>query len=150
MQEMLLYSLKHRFQSKVDVVRVLNTTPDFQTGTRSVKKVVYSLEAAIEVTNKWLEKVFNKTGVDINTKAWIIDPRDLPEDFTPRANDYIQDYGNVNRVQEPGLIAVYLVKSAEIIDGGMLVEGTRVLTAERYAILSPEAVDAIYLGEQNG
>lgn len=149
MEEALLYSLKHRFQAKVDLVRVDSATPDFATGTRSLIKSVFAVEAAIEVTNTWLEKVFNRTGLTVETKAWLVDPNDLPDDYHPIPGHFVQDYGLVSRVNDPHVLAVYIIKKVELIDGGMLIEGYRLLGAERGAVLTELAVDTLLLSNSD-
>ncbi len=139
MEELLLYQLIQENRSYIELVRKEEVTPDFKTGRRTIVRTVYTLDAVYEVTNNWMTRTLNRTDIDMNTKGWLIVPRDLPDLYYPSLNDVVQDYGK--SVRCPKLKAVYQVKSVEEVNGGILVIAQRLSGAEQNAILSPAAFD---------
>lgn len=142
MEQLLLYQMKQRFRSTIELVRKDSVSPDFKTGRRSAGQTVYQFDHAIEITNTWLTRTFNRTDIDINTKGWLLDPRDLPDGYEPSVNDVVQDYGRVSTVSKNTLIGVYEITSTENVVGGILIVGKRVAVEPRQAsVFSPDASD---------
>lgn len=139
MEQLLLYQLKHRFRSQIELVRKVEVTTNVQTGRRTITQTVHCFDAVVEVTNNWLTRTFNRTDIDNNSKGWLIDPRDLPDDYEPSLNDVVQDYGRHSN--DPKLVAVYQVVTVENVEGGILVIGRRQLGSDQSAIKSPTASD---------
>lgn len=148
MEQLLLYQMKHRFRSKIEIVRKEQVSANVETGRRVITQKVHEFDAVFEVTNNWLTRTFNRTDVDVNTKGWLIDPRDLPEGFEPSLNDTVQDYGRVYSHTVPQLKGVYQIVSVEDVTGGVLII-TRLLSgSDQRAIKSPDANDNLELGDE--
>lgn len=147
MEQLLLYQMKHRFRSKIEIVRKEQVSANVETGRRIVTQTVHEFDAVFEVTNNWLTRTFNRTDVDVNTKGWLIDPRDLPEGFEPSQNDTVQDYGRVYPHTTPTMKGVYQIVSSEDVTGGILVVARLLSGSDQRAIKSPLAGDDLEFGD---
>ena len=144
METMLMYRMKHRFRSRIELVKKEQVVVDFENGNRIATQKVYLFDAVFEVTNNWLTRTFNRTDIDINTKGWLIDPRDLPDDgYSPSVNDTVQDYGLHSTASDNWNTpkAVYLIKAVDEVTGGLLVIGTRLGGSDQTKIVSPTSED---------
>jgi hypothetical protein len=122
----LLYLLKHQYPSAIKIVRTETIVDNYETGERTHTRRTYEIDKAIEASNTWLARVFNKTIVDQNSKAWVIDDHDL-DDFVPQLDDLVQDSSN----------NVFTIAKMENVPGGVLIVCKRTEGVRRNAILNP-------------
>lgn len=146
MTEILLYQMKHRFRSRIELLRKDSVVSNVQTGRKTVNQTIHCLDSVVEVTNNWLTRTFNRTDVDINTKGWLVDPRDLPDDYEPSLADTVQDYGRVNNVDDPKLKGVYEITFVDISDAGYLIIGRKLAGSDQRSIQSALSVDQFNIG----
>jgi hypothetical protein len=152
METMLLYRMKHQFRSRIELVKKEQVVANLETGRRTATQSVYLFDAVFEVTNNWLTRTFNRTDIDVNTKGWLIDPRDLPDDgYTPSVNDVVQDYGlhSTSSEQWNTTKGVYLIRTVEEVTGGLLVIAQRIGGSDQSKIVSPTVVDDLQLTEEH-
>jgi hypothetical protein len=132
----LLYLLKHQYPSAIKIVRTETIVDNYETGERTHTRRTYEIDKAIEASNSWLSRVFNKTIVEQDAKAWVIDDRDL-DDFTPQLDDLVQDAAN----------NTFTISKVETVPGGVLIVGKRTEGVRRNAILNPSIEEGMDLSE---
>jgi hypothetical protein len=97
-----LYSLKRQYGSRVDVYQLNDTATNYQTGVKTVDKtvnivrkcVVLPVKVAREVVQSISQISANKMFImggtyDAGTRLFIIDTRDMPDDYEFTNDDWI-------------------------------------------------------------
>lgn len=97
-----IYSLKRQYGNRVDVYQLNYADTDYETGTKIVDKTAYTVRKCIVLPVKIAREVVqsisqisaNKAFVyggsyDAGTRMFIIDTRDLPDDFRFTNDDWI-------------------------------------------------------------
>lgn len=133
--------MKHQFSSTIEILKKRETPTNLETGNKTVSYDIHFLNHVVQVSYNWLTRTLNKTGLDATKKGWLIDPRDIEVDV--ELGDTIQDYGTTSNT--PKLIGVYEVVSIDIVDGGILVIGSRMLGADPRGVKTEYSSDSLAL-----
>lgn len=97
-----LYSLKRQYGSRIDVYQLNDADTDYQTGEKTVSKTVYIVRKCIVLPVKIARELVqsisqisaNKMFVyggsyDAGTRLFIVDARDMPNDYEFKNDDWI-------------------------------------------------------------
>lgn len=126
----LLYSLKRQWGRELSYVQILDSTTDYGTGSRRIDRRVHTLQVVvlpIHTVRKFIQDIgylaANKNFTygalnDFNKAMFLFDRAELPDDFQPELNGYINyDGKRYERVSFDNLLDTAFVLVAQGVEG---------------------------------
>jgi hypothetical protein len=126
----LIYSLKKQWGRELSYVQILGSTTDYGTGSRSIERRIYNLTVVVlpaHTARKFIQDIgylaanknFTYGGVnDYNKAMFLFDRSELPDDFQPDLNGYINYNGKrYERVSIDNLLDTAFMLVAQGVEG---------------------------------
>lgn len=138
-----IYNLKRRYGVPVDLYRIVNVGVNDETGRTTTTKLKYRVRKMVQLPSNLISNMgiagqyknpspnFPAQDLDIENTKFILDQRDVPDDFQLSSSDYFIVKRQVNREDQIGR-RFNIMKFTEIEDGiGYYIEARYIIGGQR-------------------